>query len=144
MESVDFPQTTNVKDDKTSHTEIQVQTEDIGNENGQLPSECGDSLWRNPIDSLNQDAGNHSTNQEGPRIRSNCPTPLQFGQPNSLGQLSSMSAETTRQDQNFMNNLNTKIQNVLSPLMLMLQQSQDQMQRLQENERQMLMCEREE
>ncbi|MBW0581486.1 hypothetical protein O181_121201 [Austropuccinia psidii MF-1] len=81
MELGDFPQMTNGKDNETSNTEIQVQTEDIGNENSQFPSECGDSLRRNPIDSLNQDAGNHSTNQEGPRIRSNCPTPLQFGQP---------------------------------------------------------------
>ncbi|MBW0577617.1 hypothetical protein O181_117332 [Austropuccinia psidii MF-1] len=95
MESGYFPQTTNGKDDKTSNTEIQVHTEDIGNENGRLPRECGDSLWRKPIYNLNQDAGNHSTNQEGPRIRSNCLTPPQFSRPNSLGQFSSMSAGTT-------------------------------------------------
>ncbi|MBW0548948.1 hypothetical protein O181_088663 [Austropuccinia psidii MF-1] len=79
MESGYFPQTTNGKDDESSNTEIQVQTEDIGDENGRLPSECGDSLQRNPIYNLNQDAGNHSTNQEGPRIRTNCPTPSQLG-----------------------------------------------------------------
>ncbi|MBW0512582.1 hypothetical protein O181_052297 [Austropuccinia psidii MF-1] len=114
MESGDFPQTTNSNDNKTSHTE------DIGNKNSQLTSECGDSLWRNPIDNLNQDAGNHSTNPEGPRIRTNCLKPLQFGLPNSLGQSSSMSVGTTHQDQNFMKNMNTNMQNVLSPLMLML------------------------
>ncbi|MBW0548096.1 hypothetical protein O181_087811 [Austropuccinia psidii MF-1] len=141
---------TNGKDDETSNTEIQVQTEDIGDENGQFPSECGDSLQRNPIDNLNQDAGNHSTNREGPIIRTNCPTPSQLGRPNPLGQLSSMSAGTTCQDRNLMNNMNTNLQKVLSPLMLMLYKSQDcveeidQMQRSQDNERQMLMHEREE
>ncbi|MBW0556052.1 hypothetical protein O181_095767 [Austropuccinia psidii MF-1] len=98
MESGDFPQTTNTKDKETSNIEIQVQTEDIGNKNGWLPSECGDALWRNPIDNLNQNSGNHSTNQEGPRIRTTCPTPLQFSQQNSLGQSSSMSVGTTCQD----------------------------------------------
>ncbi|MBW0586231.1 hypothetical protein O181_125946 [Austropuccinia psidii MF-1] len=150
MESGDFPQTKNGKDNETSNTEIQVQTEYIGNENGWLPSECGDYLQRNPIENLNQDVRNHSANQEGPRIRANCPTPSQFGQPNSLGQASSMSAGTTRQDQNFMNNMNKNLQNVLSPLILMLQKSQDhveerdQMQRSRDDERQMLMCEKEE
>ncbi|MBW0542286.1 hypothetical protein O181_082001 [Austropuccinia psidii MF-1] len=43
MESVDFPQTTNGKDNEKSNTEIQAQTDDVGDENGQLPSECGDS-----------------------------------------------------------------------------------------------------
>ncbi|MBW0575513.1 hypothetical protein O181_115228 [Austropuccinia psidii MF-1] len=135
---------------QTAKTTKQVQTEDIGDENGWLTSECVDSLQRNPIDNLNQDAGNHSTNQEGPRIRTNCLTPSQLGQPNSLGQLSNMSAGTTHQDQTFMNNINTNLKNVLSPLMLMLQQSQDcveerdKMQRSRDNERQMLMREREE
>ncbi|MBW0548665.1 hypothetical protein O181_088380 [Austropuccinia psidii MF-1] len=130
MESGDFPQTTNAEEDETSNTEIPVQTEDIGDENGQLPSECGDALRINTIDNQNQDAANDLINREG--------------------QSSSMSVGTSRRDQNFMNNMNTNMQNVLSPLMLMLQQSQDRaeerdrMQRARDEERQMLMREREE
>ncbi|MBW0593330.1 hypothetical protein O181_133045, partial [Austropuccinia psidii MF-1] len=91
MESANFPQTTNAKEDKTSNTEIPVQMEDIGDKNGQLPSECGDALWINTIDNQNQDAENDLINRKGPTIRTNCPTPLQFGRQNSLGQSSSMS-----------------------------------------------------
>ncbi|MBW0567476.1 hypothetical protein O181_107191 [Austropuccinia psidii MF-1] len=69
---------------------------------------------------------------------------------NLSSQMSSVSRGTTPWDCNFMNDMNTNMQNVLLLLMLMLQQSQDQakerdrMQRLQDDERQMLMREQEE
>ncbi|MBW0489823.1 hypothetical protein O181_029538 [Austropuccinia psidii MF-1] len=81
MESGDFPQTRNGNDDKISHTGIQVQTEEIGNKNGLLPSDCGESLRRDPIDDLNQEAGNNSMHQGGACISTNCLTPLELIRP---------------------------------------------------------------
>ncbi|MBW0546453.1 hypothetical protein O181_086168 [Austropuccinia psidii MF-1] len=69
---------------------------------------------------------------------------------NLSSQMSSVSRGTTCWDRNFMNNINANMQNVLSPLMLMLQQSQDRaeerdrMQRSQDDERKILIPEQEE
>ncbi|MBW0527446.1 hypothetical protein O181_067161 [Austropuccinia psidii MF-1] len=69
---------------------------------------------------------------------------------NSSSQTSSISRGTTHCNQKLMNEMNTNMQNVLWPLILMLQQIQDQdeerdsMQRSWDNERQILKCEKEE
>ncbi|MBW0492674.1 hypothetical protein O181_032389 [Austropuccinia psidii MF-1] len=72
MEYGELPQTTDGNDDTRTHTE------EMEDKIGLFPSECGDSLQRHPIEKLNQDVGNNSTNQEGPWIGTNFPTPLQF------------------------------------------------------------------
>ncbi|MBW0564159.1 hypothetical protein O181_103874 [Austropuccinia psidii MF-1] len=96
-----------------------------------------------------EDWADDSTNIQSQTV-GNIPGTSRRSNQNSVSQSSSVSRGTTRRDRNFMNNMNTNMQNVLSPLMLMLQQSQDcaeerdRMQRSRDDERQMLMREREE
>ncbi|MBW0544504.1 hypothetical protein O181_084219 [Austropuccinia psidii MF-1] len=69
---------------------------------------------------------------------------------NSFSQTSSNTFSTTRQDRTFMNNMNSNMQGMLTPLMMILQQGQDQaeeqdrIQQERDEEREMLQTKREE
>ncbi|MBW0500407.1 hypothetical protein O181_040122 [Austropuccinia psidii MF-1] len=93
------------------------------------------------------DSKNMQSQAKGSQTTHNIPGTSGTSHCNSVSQASSVSRGTTCCNQNFMNNMNTNMKNMLSPLMLMLQQSQDraedrdQMQRSRDEERQILMPE---
>ncbi|MBW0551956.1 hypothetical protein O181_091671 [Austropuccinia psidii MF-1] len=105
---------------------------------------------REGVEDWADDSTNIQSQTKGSQTVGNIPGTSRSSHRNSVSHLSSVSRGTTRRDRNFMNNMNTNMQNVLSPLMLMLQQSQDcaeerdWMQRSRDDERQMLMREHEE
>ncbi|MBW0545211.1 hypothetical protein O181_084926 [Austropuccinia psidii MF-1] len=128
-----------------------VLTQSLCQQAGQSGSDNGKS---GPREGVEYDWADYSTNiqsqAKGSQTTRNVPGTSGMSHWNSVSQSSSVSRGTTCHNQNFINNMNTNMQNMLSPLMLMLQQSQDHaeerdwMQRLRDDERQMLMHEREE
>ncbi|MBW0583182.1 hypothetical protein O181_122897, partial [Austropuccinia psidii MF-1] len=132
------------------HEDFEVPTEPSGNQVGHSGSENGESGPREGLDDWPDDPENIPSQPEGSHRTQQLWGTSRMVCGNSSSQMSSISRGTSRRDRNFMNNMNTSMQNVLSPLMLMLQQSQDRaeerdrMQRSRDDERQMLMREREE
>ncbi|MBW0568123.1 hypothetical protein O181_107838, partial [Austropuccinia psidii MF-1] len=129
---------------------VAVLTQSLRDQAGQSWSDNAKSAPRDGVEDWEDDSTNIQSQTEGSQTVGNIPGTSHRSNRNSVSQSSSISGGTTRRDCNFMNNMNTNMQNVLSPLMLMLQQSQDReeerdwMQRSRDDERQMLMREREE
>ncbi|MBW0524199.1 hypothetical protein O181_063914 [Austropuccinia psidii MF-1] len=150
MELGNFPQT-NVEDyGSIPQDDMVVPMEGLCEQGGHSGSEIAETLPREVMSDWPEDQPNMPSQPEGIQETHHGATPLHIGCWDSVSQSSSMSTQTTRRDCNFMNNMNTNMQNFLLPLMLMLQQSQDwaeeqhQMQKSQDDKRQMLMCEQEE
>ncbi|MBW0472114.1 hypothetical protein O181_011829 [Austropuccinia psidii MF-1] len=147
FESEDFPPPLNNNNEEAIHEDFEVQTEPSGNQAGHSGSENGESGPKEGMGDWPDDPENIPSQPKGSQTTQHIRGTSRMVRGNSSSQMSSVSRGTTCCDQNFMNNMNTNMQNVLLPLMLILQQSQDcaeerdQMQRSQEDERQMLMHE---
>ncbi|MBW0545618.1 hypothetical protein O181_085333 [Austropuccinia psidii MF-1] len=115
-----------------------------------LCEQVGQSGPREGMEDWADDSTNIQSQAKGSQTTCNVPGTSGMTHWNLVSQSSSASRGTTLCNWNFINNMNMNMQNVLLPLMLMLQQSQDHaeerdwMQRLRDDERQMLMCEQEE
>ncbi|MBW0568574.1 hypothetical protein O181_108289 [Austropuccinia psidii MF-1] len=140
----------NDDDGEINHKDVAVLTQSMREQAGQSWSDNAESAPRDGVEDWADDSTNIQSQTKGSQTVGNIPGTSRRSNRNSVSQSSSVSRGTTRRDRNFMNNMNTNMQNVLSPLILMLQQSQDcaeerdRMQRSRDDERQRLIREREE
>ncbi|MBW0586811.1 hypothetical protein O181_126526 [Austropuccinia psidii MF-1] len=110
-----------------------------------LCEQAGQSGPREGVEDWADDSTNMQSQAKGSQTTHKVPGTSGTSHRNSVSQASSVSRGKTHHNRNFMNNMNTNMQNMLLPLMLMLQQSQDcaeerdRMQRSRDEERQMLM-----
>ncbi|MBW0552928.1 hypothetical protein O181_092643 [Austropuccinia psidii MF-1] len=116
--SGDFTAPANNNNGESIEEDIEVPTEPSGNQGCHSGSENGESRTREEMGNWADGPENIPSQPEG-----SCTTQNICG--NSSSQMPSISRGTTCRDRNFMNNMNTNMQNILLPLMLMLQQSQD-------------------
>ncbi|MBW0531413.1 hypothetical protein O181_071128 [Austropuccinia psidii MF-1] len=150
FESGDLQMHANDNDGEFNREDMAVLTQSLRDQAGQSGSDNGESAPRDGVEDWADDSTNIQSQTKGSQTVGNIPGTSRRSYRNSVSQSSSVSRGTTRRDRNFMNNMNTNMQNVLSPLILMLQHSQDraeerdQMQRSRDDERQMLMREPEE
>ncbi|MBW0539256.1 hypothetical protein O181_078971 [Austropuccinia psidii MF-1] len=126
FESVDFPTPANNNNGETIEEDIEVPTEPSGNQAGHSGSENGESGPRDEMGDWPDGPENIPSQPEGSHTTQNMHGTSCMVRSNSSSQMSSVSRGTTRCDWNFMNKMNKNMQNVLLPLILMLQQSQDQ------------------
>ncbi|MBW0593806.1 hypothetical protein O181_133521, partial [Austropuccinia psidii MF-1] len=140
----------NDNDGEFNREDMAVLTQSLCDQAVQSGSDNGESAQRDGVEDWADDSTNIQSQTKGSQTAGKIPGTSHRSHWNSVSQSSSVSRGTTHWDCNFMNNMNTNIQNVLLPLMLMLQQSQDCteerdcMQRFRDDERKMLMCECEE
>ncbi|MBW0548386.1 hypothetical protein O181_088101 [Austropuccinia psidii MF-1] len=112
-----------------------------------LCEQAGQSGPREGMEDWADDSKNIQSQAKGSQTTHNLPRTSGMSHWNSVSQSSTLSRGTTHCKRNFINNMNMNMQNMLSPLMLMLQQSKDfaeerdRMQILRDDERQMLMHE---
>ncbi|MBW0546431.1 hypothetical protein O181_086146 [Austropuccinia psidii MF-1] len=143
FESGNFLTLANNNDGKFKCEDVAVLTQFLCEQAGQSGPREGMEDWAD-------DSTNIPMQAKGSQTTRNVPGTSGMSHWNSVSQLSSVSRGTTSCNCNFINNMNTNMQNVLPPLILMLQRIQDcaeerdWMQRLWDDERQMLMREQEE
>ncbi|MBW0500450.1 hypothetical protein O181_040165 [Austropuccinia psidii MF-1] len=106
--------------------DIQVPMEPSGNQVCHAESENGESGTREEVGNWANGLENIPSQPEGSRTTQNIGDTSHMVRGKLSSQMSSVSRGTTRQDHNLMNDMNTDMKNILSPLILMLQQSQDQ------------------
>ncbi|MBW0578130.1 hypothetical protein O181_117845 [Austropuccinia psidii MF-1] len=150
FKSGNFQTPANNNDGDFNHEDVAELRQLLCEQGGHSGSDNGNSGPREGVEDWADDSTNIQSQAEGSQTTRNVPGTSGTSHRNSVSQASSVSRGTTHRNWNLMNNMNTNMQNMLSPLMLMLQQSQDHteerywMQRLRDEERQMLMREQEE
>ncbi|MBW0588589.1 hypothetical protein O181_128304, partial [Austropuccinia psidii MF-1] len=125
FKSGDFPAPVNNNNGESIEEDIEVPTEPSGNEGCHSRSENGESGTREEMGNRAYGPESIPSHPEGSCTTHNIHGTSCMVRRNLSSQMSSISRGTIGWDSNFMNNMNTNMQNVLLPLMLMLQQSQD-------------------
>ncbi|MBW0515009.1 hypothetical protein O181_054724 [Austropuccinia psidii MF-1] len=126
FDSGDFPPPLNNNNGEKIHEDFEVPMEPSGNQVAHLGSENGGSGPREGMGNWPDDPENIPSQPKGRHTTQHICGTSRMVCVNSSSQMSSVSRGTTLCNWNFINNMDTNMQNILLPLMLMLHKSQDQ------------------